>query len=139
MAATHVSTEHARTNGPSETRNHGAGSRGNDKQEGTYAIELIVERDLELLHGVEDDAEGSEDVVEYDGAPLLLFALGEALGVDEAHLLQHGGLAALAGTWGSHAFVSHGKLWDGGGGREWGIGDWKSGLAIGNWELGMLT
>lgn len=57
-----------------------------EKDRRMYAIELVFERDLELLHGVEDDAEGREDVVEYDGAPFLLFALGEALGVNEAHL-----------------------------------------------------
>lgn len=87
------------------------GGKENDRtgEEGTHAVELIVEWDLELLHGVEDDAEGCEDVVEYDGAPFLLFALGEALGVDEAHLLQDGGLAALAGTWRSHAIVSRGN------------------------------
>ena len=95
-----------------------------------YAIELVFERDLELLHGVEDDAEGREDVVEYDGAPLLLLALGEALGVDEAHLLQHRGLAALAGTWGSHAIVSRGNC------EVMGLcesGDWQLGIA--NWEF----
>lgn len=99
-------------------------------ERGTYAIELVFECDLELLHGIEDDAEGCEDVVEDDGAPFFLFVLGEALGVDEAHLLQDSGFSALAGTWESHANVSRGncELRK----EEGGIGLWQ---LAGSWGL----
>lgn len=49
---------------------------------------LVLERDLELLHGIAKHLEAIEDVVEDDDPPLLLFVLIEAiLGIDQSHLL----------------------------------------------------
>lgn len=95
---------------------------------------MVGEGDLELLHGIEDDAEGSEDVVEYDGAPFFLFALGEALGIDEAHLLENSRFATLAGTWKTHAIVSRGT-YEVTEVRASGLMGSGFGIGIGGWEL----
>lgn len=56
----------------------------------------VGELDLLLLHGAKDDLEGMHEVLEDCDLPLLALGVGEALGVDEAHLLEDGGLARLA-------------------------------------------
>jgi len=65
----------------------------------TYTVELIIELDSQLLHGVQNDLEGAQDVVEYDCTPFVLFRPREALGVDQSHLLQDRRLAGLSRTW----------------------------------------
>lgn len=49
----------------------------------------VVESDIVLFHGALDTLEGVNQVVEDGDFPLSAFALREALGVDQAHLLQH--------------------------------------------------
>ena len=73
-----------------------------------YQVVVVLEVGLLLLHGGEDGLEGGDQVVEDNGPPLLAFGLVKAAGVDDAHLLQHGGLAALSGTCGMFSTLSLG-------------------------------
>ena len=65
----------------------------------SYQIVVVFKVGLLLLHGREDGLEGGDKVVEDNGPPLLAFGLVEAARINNPHLLQYGGLAALAGTW----------------------------------------
>ena len=53
-----------------------------------YLVVLILEFDTAVMHRVENDSHGLDDVVEYYGLPFELLALAEALRVDQPHLLK---------------------------------------------------
>lgn len=65
----------------------------------TYTVELITELDPQLLHGVQHDLEGAQNIIEDDRAPFLLLRPREALRIDQSHLLQDGRLPGLSGAW----------------------------------------
>lgn len=69
------------------------------KPTNAYRALRVVEGQTLLSHGAEYDLECVDQVVEDDDAPLLPLGLGETTGVDDAHLLKDGRLAALSGSY----------------------------------------
>lgn len=63
-----------------------------------YQVVVVLEIRLLLLHGGEDGLESRNQVVEDNGPPLLAFRFVETACIYDAHLLEHGRLAALTGT-----------------------------------------
>ena len=63
-----------------------------------YQIVVVLKVRLLLLHGSEYGLEGGDKIVEDDGSPLLALFCVEAASMNDAHLLQYGGLAALTST-----------------------------------------
>lgn len=64
----------------------------------TYTVEFVIEADFQLFHGIQDNLERGQYVVEYDRPPFFLFRFGETLGVNQSHLLQHRRLSTLSST-----------------------------------------
>lgn len=70
-----------------------------DKKRKTYEVLIVFEFGVLLVHRREQDLEGVYQIAEDDDSPLFPLILGEAASVDDAHLLEHSGLAALTSTW----------------------------------------
>ena len=64
----------------------------------THLILGILKRNAHLIHGLKDQSKRLDDVGEHDWFPFELLVLAEALRVNQLHLLEHCGLARLAGT-----------------------------------------
>ena len=62
----------------------------------THIIVLVAKFYAQFLHSIYNDLESTQDVVEYDGAPFFLLRLGEALRIDQSHLLEDSRLSALS-------------------------------------------
>ena len=65
----------------------------------TCLVILVLELDVKLGHGVEDESERLDDVGKDDGLPFQLFGLAEALCVNQLHLLKDGRLSRFTGTY----------------------------------------
>jgi hypothetical protein len=64
----------------------------------THNALFVLKVRVILLHGSVDGLEGRHQVVEDGRAPCLALLLSKTTGIDNAHLLQHGGLSTLAST-----------------------------------------
>lgn len=65
---------------------------------GKYRVRLVLERLVVFLHDQKYRVERIDQIVEDDRAPLFALISGEATRVDDAHLLEDSGLAALSST-----------------------------------------
>ena len=72
------------------------------------AVGELVALEAELAHVDDDGVGGVEDVLVDDGAVLGELAGGEAVLVDDLHLLDDGGLAGLAGACGGGVGLGYG-------------------------------
>ena len=73
----------------------------------SYLVVLVLEFDIAVVHGVENDSHRLDDVVEYYGLPFELLAFGEALRIDQPHLLENRRLARFSGTCASANMISY--------------------------------
>ena len=71
-----------------------------------YLVVLVLEFDTAVVHDVENESHGLDDVVEYYGLPFELLAFGEALRIDQPHLLEDRRLARFSGTCASATMIS---------------------------------
>jgi hypothetical protein len=60
---------------------------------------LVVERELQRLHGLEDDAHRLDSVAEDNLLERLLFVAGVTTFVDELHLFENGRLSGFTSAW----------------------------------------
>lgn len=77
-------------------RVRGRQARVGGQSQGAHLIVWVIEAVFELVHCLEYCSERLDKVAENDGLPLEALAFGEALGVDELHLLEDGGFAGLS-------------------------------------------
>jgi hypothetical protein len=81
---------------------------------GTYNVVLVLKVGVVLLHRRIDGLEGRHQIVEDGSAPCFALWLAESAGVDDAHLLEHRRLAALASSCGLVSRVHTMHAWIGG-------------------------
>lgn len=61
------------------------------RTEDTHSCIFKLERNIELIHCIDDPPKTIDDILEDDETPFLLFVLRESVpGVDQSHLLQDG-------------------------------------------------
>ena len=67
--------------------------------EDTHSSIIMLKRNVELFHRIDDHSQTIYDVLENDNPPFFLFVLREAvLGVDQSHLFKNRRFTALSRT-----------------------------------------
>lgn len=91
----------------------------------TYNVVFIFKIGVVFLHGLENCLEGGDEVVEDGGSPCFALEILEAAGIDDSHLLEDCGFAALTSTCRLGSVrAHHGECLCGGGGDDGDMVSW---------------